>query len=319
MPTNGPGIAVVGSAYLDIVVRQDPAGLATAPDGVLDGDIRFQPGGGLLNVAGVLHALGADVRSFGVVGADAPGGVLRSLSDEPLMTAVRGTTAVALIFENGHRRTVHKPGSVVIRADRLARVLEHSDVSALVIAYANGSPVPLDEVAELARAARSIPLAVIAGLHAFAADETVATRERAAVRAMMSHADILAMNEVEACQFTEKSNLAAAIDAIQRMLPDMTSVFVTQGASGVSHVTRRDCVAYRAPSVPCQRTLGAGDAFLAGLAFGFASSRRSMAGREQAVQNARIAALTAAGNWVSGVANLQSPFRLDDGISLDHL
>ena len=186
-----------------------------------------------------------------------------------------------------------------------------------VIAYANGSPLALEETADLVEHARAMSLAVIAGLHAFSADEATASEEREAVRAMLPDLDFLVMNEDEARQFTKKQGaLNGAVKAIRELLTTPTCVFVTRGGAGALRITRDESIFYAAPRVPSQRTLAAGDAFLAGLAFGFASSSAMPARRAAALENARIAALTTAGNWVSGVENLRSPFRLDEGAPL---
>ncbi|MBO9627399.1 MAG: ribokinase [Microbacterium sp.] len=242
------GVAVVGSANLDLVVEvARPPRVGETLLGRAAG--RF-PGGKGLNQAVASARSGAPTRFCGVVGADEAGDLLqRTLTDAGVDGLVRRTdaapTGVAHVFalEGGDNSIVVAAGANA----ELAAEDAAADVAGAAVVLAQ-LEVPAASVAAALRAAR------VAGAL------TLLNAAPAAARALdlLGDVDVLIVNETECEELGGVDALHAAGAAI---------VVLTRGADGVE-LHRRGAEVAHVPAfsiVPVDTT-GAGDAFCGALA-----------------------------------------------------
>ncbi|MBN6192310.1 ribokinase [Aneurinibacillus sp. BA2021] len=242
------GVAVVGSANLDLVVEVSrPPRIGETLLGRAGG--RFAGGKGL-NQAVAAARSGAPTRFCGVVGTDEGAALLeRTLVDAGVTSALR--------------RSDTAPTGV---AHVLA--LEGGDNSIIVAAGANAELSPEDAVAGVSGAAvvlaqLEVPVpAVSAALRAArdAGATTVlnAAPAHAATLGLLECVDVLVVNETECAEL-------GGIDLLHRA--GAATVVLTRGAGGVDlHRTGRPVVHVEAFRIDPVDTTGAGDAFCGALA-----------------------------------------------------
>ncbi|MFJ6532363.1 ribokinase [Microbacterium sp. NPDC091662] len=242
------GVAVVGSANLDLVVEVSrPPRVGETLLGRAGG--RFSGGKGL-NQAVASARSGAPTRFCAVVGVDEAADVLQqTLMDAGVVTALR--------------RSASAPTGV---AHVLA--LDDGDNSIIVAAGANAELAPDDAVAGIAGAAvvlaqLEVPLASVAaalraGRTAGALTILNAAPAHAAAVEMLGDADVLVVNETECTELGGIDRLHAAGAPV---------VVLTRGAGGVTlHRTGSDPLQVDAFPIDPVDTTGAGDAFCGALA-----------------------------------------------------
>lgn len=250
------GVAVVGSANLDLVVEVSrPPRVGETLLGRAAG--RFSGGKGL-NQAVAAARSGAPTRFCGVVGQDEAADVLeRTLTDA-------GVTAVL-------RRTDAAPTGV---AHVLA--LDGGDNSIVVAAGANAELTSEDAVAGIADAAvvlaqLEVPVvgvaaALRAGHAAGALTILNAAPAHDAAVGMLDDVDVLVVNETECAEL-------GGIERLQDAGAD--TVVLTRGAGGVTlHRRGREPLAVAAFRIEPVDTTGAGDAFCGALAAALAEGER---------------------------------------------
>ena len=289
-PPEGPEVAVVGSANLDLVVE-----VATIPvpgETVLGGDLRRIPGGKGANQAVAAARLGRRVAMIGRVGDDDSATILRSaLTSAGVDTAnvltTDGTpsgTALIAVGADGDNAIVVSPGA----NGRLgpgdvagaAGVLEAAAVVLLQL------EVPVEAVAAAVSTTRGtvvlnpapapaapLPLDVLDGVDVLVPNQTE-------LAVLAGHSGLSAIGDVD----------AETAVALARGLP-VASVVVTLGAGGAMVVTSTDAVHVPAPRVDPVDTTAAGDAFCGALADALADGADLVTAAEWAVRVGAAATL----------------------------
>jgi ribokinase len=261
----GPEIAVVGSANLDLVVE-----VATIPvpgETVLGGDIQRIPGGKGANQAVAAARLGRRVAMIGRVGDDDSGAILRSALTSAGVdtTNVRTTrnvpSGIALIpvAADGDNTVVVSPG-----ANRRFSV-DDVQGAAVVVGAANvvllQLEIPIETVAAAVRCARGTVI-----LNPAPAPPAPLPGD------VLDRVDVIVPNQTELATMAGHAGLSAigTVDpdtavALARGLP-VAAVVVTLGADGAMVVTPSDAAHIPAPTVSPVDTTAAGDAFCGALA-----------------------------------------------------
>ena len=261
----GPEIAVVGSANLDLVVE-----VATIPvpgETVLGGDLRRIPGGKGANQAVAAARLGRRVAMVGRVGDDDAGTTLRSAMDAAgvdttwlLNTdATPSGTALIAVAADGDNAIVVSPGANgrVSSAD-VASAAGVLGAAAVVLLQLE---VPLEAVAAAVRHARGMVV-----LNPAPAPTAMLPDD------LLDGVDVIVPNQTELATLAGYTGLSAIgeVDpdtavALARGLPVAAAV-VTLGAAGAMVVTPADATHVPAPAVEPVDTTAAGDAFCGALA-----------------------------------------------------
>ena len=261
----GPEIAVVGSANLDLVVE-----VATIPvpgETVLGGDLRRIPGGKGANQAVAAARLGRRVAMVGRVGDDDAGTTLRSAMDAAGVdtTWLLNTdntpsgTALIAVAADGDNAIVVSPGANgrVSSAD-VASAAGVLGAAAVVLLQLE---VPLEAVAAAVRHARGMVV-----LNPAPAPTAMLPDD------LLDGVDVIVPNQTELATLAGYTGLSAIgeVDpdtavALARGLPVAAAV-VTLGAAGAMVVTPADATHVPAPAVEPADTTAAGDAFCGALA-----------------------------------------------------
>lgn len=261
-------IATVGVHVLDTHV----IGVESIPDGSsgqLVETIRLSPAGTAGGTAVVLSRLGAEVTSFGAVGADPIATTLLTLLEAEGVD-VRGlvrkedqatSSSVIPVRPNGDRPAWHCIGA------NGAFTLDDLDLSALGgCSHVHlGGPEFLggEAAGRLLAHARSIGATTSIDLLAPGDPDMLAW-----VGDALPHADFLLPNDEQVLGFTGASSLADGARAL--IEHGIGCVAVTQGAKGALVVTAEETIEVPAYAVDVVDTTGCGDAFSAGFLRGHA-------------------------------------------------
>jgi len=236
------------------------------------GRVLRSPGGKGVNVARVLHTLGARARATGLVGGPAAPSIIDGLSTEGIAAdffAIAGAsrTNVALAEERGDgtldpRVTeVNEPGPTV-SADEADRFLRHLDgllpeAGAIVLSGSLPPGLPDDYYARIIVRARD------AGVPAF-----LDTGGRGARAALAARPLLIKPNRAEASAVLGRAvdGVAAAATAGDALRRDGAgAVALTLGAEGAVLVTGAGAWRAHVDAPAGLSAVGSGDAFLAGL------------------------------------------------------
>ena len=283
---NAPGVVVIGSANLDIVVPV-PHHPVTG-ETVMGGDHALVPGGKGANQAVAAARQGADVAFVGRVGADDAGTMLRiSLEEAGVLTTHLTTdneapSGIALIGvdDDGDNAIVVSPGAN-------ARVAA-ADVTAAAPAVADAKVVllQLEVHVDTVTAAADIATGTVILNPAPAPTEPGSLPLR-----LLDRVDVLVPNTIELAQLTgiDPSSDAGELAAAARSL-GVDTVVVTRGGAGGLIVTSEDAIEVPAPTIAPVDTTGAGDSFCGALAAALASGKSIREATERAVHAGAIAA-----------------------------
>jgi sugar/nucleoside kinase (ribokinase family) len=263
-------VAAVGVHVLDVHV----IGIESIPsgsDGQLVETIRFSPAGTAGGTALVLSRLGAEVHSFGAVGADPIGRSLRELlAAEGVDVSglvekdVQTSSSVIPVRPDGQRPAWHCIGA------NGAFTLDDLDLARLegVTHLHLGGPEFLGGpvAAELLRHARDLGATTSVDVLAPGDPDLLAW-----IGDALPHVDHLLPNDEQVLGVTGASSLA---DGARALLDrGVGCVAVTQGARGALGVTADEVVEVPAFAVDVVDTTGCGDAFSAGYLRGLSLGR----------------------------------------------
>ncbi len=264
-------IATVGVHVLDthvIGVESVPSG----SDGALVETIRMSPAGTAGGTAVILARLGAQVSSYGAVGADPiADALLALLSREGIDVGglvrkpdQQTSASVIPVRPNGDRPAWHCIGA------NGAFTLDDLDLGALegITHLHLGGPEFLggEAAGQLLAHARSIGATTSVDILAPGDPDLLAW-----VADALPHTDYLLPNDEQVLGFTGESSLAAGAKAL--VAAGAGCVAVTQGSKGAIVVTGDDVVEVPAYAIEVVDTTGCGDAFSAGFLRGLSLGR----------------------------------------------
>ena len=234
----------------------------------------FEPGGGGVNVARVIHELGGKAMVICPAGGFSGRMLDELLGAIPLprrIVPIAGNTRISVtVFE---RKTGHEyrftPNGPTLSADEVAACLEairDADYSMFVASGSVPMGAPTDILAQIAdivtgKGAKFILDSSGAGLSV--------TLEKASVTMVKP-----SMPELEALvgrRLDHKSAEAAASDLVRRGRAEI--VAVTLGAAGAMVVTKDRTFRIRAPKVEARSAVGAGDAFVGAMALSLSEGK----------------------------------------------
>lgn len=264
-------IAVVGVHVLDTHIL----GVTSIPDGSegqLVESITISPAGTAGGTAVVLSRLGARVRSYGAVGADAPGDTLLRLLEANgvdvagIVRTTAGQTSASVIpvRPNGDRPAWHCPGA---NATLSLDALDLDDVARGVHLHLGG-PEFLGgaAAATLLKRAKANGLSTSVDILAGGNPGLLVWIAEA-----LPYTDYLLPNDEQVLGFTGAADLEAGARAL--LQAGAGCVAVTRGADGALVVVAEETIAVPAYAVDVVDTTGCGDAFSAGFILGRALGR----------------------------------------------
>lgn len=232
---------------------------------------RFDPGGGGINVARVLHVLGADARAVFPVGGFTGDELLELLAHEGLSTVpvqVPGQTRQSHLVRNLQTGLEYRfvlPGPE-LGSDDVDRILDcvatqSRDAAFLVLSGSLPPGMPDDFVRTVAD--------IAAGVGARLVLDTAGNALLAATGAFLLKPSVRELEEILGRRFDSEAELVEGAHAL-RAKAGAQVVLVSRGEHGVIAVTGSTTL-----SVPAQRTdvvsvVGAGDALVAGMVYGSA-------------------------------------------------
>ncbi|ABL83495.1 MULTISPECIES: sugar kinase [unclassified Nocardioides] len=264
-------IATVGVHVLDTHVL----GIESIParsDGQLVETIRMSPAGTAGGTAVVLSRLGAEVRSFGAVGADPIGSTLLALLEREGVDVTglvrkpdqQTSASVLPVRPNGDRPAWHCIGA------NGAFTLDDLDLAALdgcTHVHLGGPEFLGGEAAgKLLEHARSLGATTSLDLLAPGDPDLLAW-----VADALPHTDYLLPNDEQVLGFTGASSIADGARAL--VAAGAGCVAVTQGSRGALVVTADEVVEVPAYAIEVVDTTGCGDAFSAGFLRGLSLGR----------------------------------------------
>lgn len=265
-----PKIIVIGSLNMDLIVRAPR--IPTPGETILGSNFATAGGGKGANQAVAAARLGAHVSMVGRVGSDSYGeALLLGLQKDGVDTRFIQTdpdqpTGLALITvdDHGENSIVVVSGAnwQVSAADieRAAEAIASADVLILQL------EIPLESVEFAARIAHQYRVPVILN----------PAPARALPASLLQHVAYLAPNESETALLsgTAVSDSRTAQQAIQRIHQlGVNTVIMTRGSQGAFVSTPSSSYTVPAFKVDPVDTTAAGDAFVAGLAFGVAAQQ----------------------------------------------
>lgn len=252
----------LGVHVLDVLVRPVEA-IPEGQGGQLVEQIRVTAAGSAGGTALVLARLGADVRSAGVIGADAAGDMLRALLE-------REGIDVSLLRRTGEQQT----------SASVLPIRPNGDRPAFHVVGANALAGPADVPDDALDAAGFLHLGGPEFMGGEAAAQVLSrARERGAVTsadilapgdpgilewigAALPHLDWLLPNDEQVLGFTGETDLVAGCRAL--LARGVGGVAATRGADGAVLVTADGVWEVPAFPVDVVDTTGCGDAFSAG-------------------------------------------------------
>lgn len=252
---------VVGDFNIDLVLYLDRlprAGETLNAKRFLEG-----PGGKGSNQAIAAARLGADVTFFGAIGVDYYGSVAErtwaadGVNTSHLRKDAAYQTAMALInvdVDGNNTIAVHQGANLQLSpadVDGAADAIAEADMLMCTLG------VPLDVVARACEIAHERGVRVL--LNPAPAVELPVS--------LVAHVDYLTPNETELAVMLGGDSVGEP-DALARQLlqRDDQTIIITQGAAGARWITRTDSAQVPTFTVDVVDTVGAGDAFNAGLA-----------------------------------------------------
>lgn len=250
---SAPLVVVLGSANMDVVVRQSRR--PEPGETVFGHGYRTEPGGKGLNQAVAAARAGARVEFIGAVGNDDHG---RRLLDalaadgigvsEVSVVAVETGTAHIAVVDSGENSIVVVPGAnetLVKLSDAQRELIARSDYLVAQL------ELPVAVVSEALQIAQS------AGVFTVLTPAPVVEFDRS----MLGLVDLLVPNEHEARLLSESANPQDAAVTVSRAVRG--SVIVTLGGDGVLHARDGQITARNAAHrVEARDTTGAGDTFV---------------------------------------------------------
>ena len=246
-------VVVVGNTVLDVCVDVDVTELPAGRQ--IPAAVSFQAGGGLPNVGMDLVSLGTEVRAVGAIGDDPVGSMLGAMLPWPLVRCTGATTEVSVVAARGDRTIVNQQGSASVTLDEATALVP--DGALVVMAYLNCSAVaPGDTVAFLA-SVRDRSAGIVAGMNGVFSE----ARRTVALEAM-PYVDLLVLNDIEARWLTGRESVDDVLSEASKVVPAVIVTRAAQGAVYVEGTLRKD---FPAEPVAAARSLGAGDALLAGV------------------------------------------------------
>lgn len=263
MTTSHSGVAIVGSANMDIVFRVDRA---PAPGETLLADsAATYPGGKGLNQAVAAARAGAETTFIGALGSDDHGeelaGVLAADGiASGLVRRVAESTGQAFIVVDGNGEN-----SIIVAsgANGILETLTAGDRDAIAAASVllMQLELPVGVVVAAAAAAREAATAVM--LNAAPAQELPGQ--------LLESLTYLIVNEHEACLIAGVDDLETASSRLAALVPRL---IVTLGSSGsLLFDAGAEVARLSAPSVDAVDTTGAGDTFCGAFAAAIAEGR----------------------------------------------
>ncbi len=258
----GSLIVVAGEALIDLTT---------------DGDCRYtaHPGGGPANTAVALGRLGVPVGFLGGVSTDGFGDLIRgrfagSGVDLRLIadTDAPTTLAVASLDDSGaatYGFYLDGTSAGALTADRLPATLP---VATSAVWYGTLGlviePTATNLVDLVARHASRVVVGVDPNLRPTATPDLPNHLRR--LTGVMAAADIVKLSTEDAAVMRPGADPAATAAWVQSLGPGL--VLLTRGGAGVTAVTRGGTVDLPVPEVPVVDTIGAGDAYAAGILAG---------------------------------------------------
>jgi len=236
--------------------------------------VMYDPGGGGINVARVIHALGGETLAILAVGGPTGRFIEEMLTGAGVPCRAVGVTATTRIS-----LTVHETSSgAEYRFVPEGGLAEPSDPAQILATLA-------DIQADWLVASGSLPPGFPTEFYAKVADMARARNVRfaldtsgAALKAVRHHGvDLLktSLSEFQSIAGTSALEPAALAQEASRLIASGTAAMIalTLGTRGAILATADRCVALPALTVPVRNTVGAGDSFLAGLVLGLARSQ----------------------------------------------
>jgi 6-phosphofructokinase 2 len=235
----------------------------------------FEPGGGGVNVARVIHELGGDAEALCLAGG-ATGALLDELMAEiPLrrkLIRIAGNTRVSLTIVETSTGLEYRfvPDGPEPSSDELAGCLDAIREARFDYFVASGSVPP------------GAPDDILARVGMIVADKGarfVLDSSGVGLSATLGHAPVYlvkpSLAELEA-YLGRRVDEAGAADAAAALVRDAKAeiVAVTLGAAGVIVATRDTLTRIPAPEMEARSAVGAGDSFLAAMTLALAEGRR---------------------------------------------
>ena len=238
------------------------------------GPARNEAGGGGLNVARALKHLGADSLALHFCGGPT-GSVLRALLDAegvrhqsvPIKAWTRQSIIITETATGQQYRFVMRGPTLAEEEWRLALdlVSEMKELPELIVASGSlPAGVPADFYGELARRLHGRNVRLLLDTSGSALAAALGT---GVFLIKPSLRELRALSGEELVHETEQD--AAAVKIVNKGGAEV--VLVSLGAAGVLLASSTGCERMRAPTVPVQSKVGAGDSMLAGVTLGLAS------------------------------------------------
>ena len=256
-------IVVVGNTVLDVCASIDATTLTVGHHHIAP--VEFRPGGGMPNVARSLTAGGINSIGIGAVGNDPAGVALASLVPQQPHVSNVSTTEMSVILMQPDRTIINNDSDCWIDTSTALEMVP--DDSTIALAYANKCCIRPEDLPEFYAASRAKNCEIVAGLNG--AFSEVA---RQIILETSPGARAVVMNEIEALWLADvdpDGTMVEQLDAALYRLSEFEwSSIVTLGKYGAVCILPSAWTAVPTEPIANADTLGAGDAFLAGVVTG---------------------------------------------------